>query len=155
MHALSAFCPNCSSPLASAAVPACENCEANFTRADGWKPVGRPVGKYVPRFKQPPKIVPKATREPNPDAVSSGERIVRAVIAFPLFLSASILLLLAVFTLGKLDFLVPGVLFAAASYGIMTSRKRVPVIMSIVGAGLLYLMLVGAFNLLGGAIYSR
>ena len=148
---MSAFCPNCSAPLISVAVASCENCDASFTHPDGWRPVSRPLGKFVPRVKKA-----AAREEPAPElpSASAGEKVIRGLIGIPLLLAGFGLLVLALYQLGPLAG-IPSVLCIAAGLGVLASRAAGATIISISAAGLIYLLLFGGLRVLNAAIYSR
>jgi hypothetical protein len=78
-----AFCPNCSAELVSPQVLACENCEASFAHADGWRPTAEPTGTFVPWARKSPRL-PIVEVKGVPQSLES--KVWRWILATPLLL---------------------------------------------------------------------
>ena len=146
-----AYCPNCSAELPSLESLVCENCQASFSAPDGWRPTERPVGKFVARVKQVHPTEPITVEAKAPS--SSTSKVLRSILATPLFIVCAALMWLVPSTSGGTLF--PAMFFAGAALFVLLSRSKIATGVSVVAgiAMLLVVWLILAF--VGAAISSK
>ena len=136
------YCPNCAAELTEPECKAsCNACGAIFGPGSSWAPTAT-------RLSQPPAVGAKS---------STGVRVVKAVVAVPLLLIGTCLLVLSsvMGSNGGELAAVPAVFCVLVGLGIIVSRSKAALLVSVSVGALLVLLLWGGLKIIGAAIYSR